>query len=356
MPLQFYKEKSVNIENSEYQESFDCIADNLRPSPLKALKRRRMTLIAAFRTKEGVAICADSQETVTNNLGDEYRQTVQKIAPVEAGQYQIAIAGSGDGEFIDAFVELAERRLSEDKSAPSINRVRSLIENELDKFYKKHTDASMTLFVAAQCPTEKACEVWVSRKQYLRVLKDVELIGWDEPLYLITAKRLYRSGMSLMQAVLASVHVLVIGEESSNYIKGPFSLTVVRENGLWAEDSAYVDVLRTRLKEFEVFTNQILLACADTSIYSSALHSAIQGFAHTAQRMHEEQIEEAVGKMAKQGFIVNDPLAKVPPGILVEHNSTTGKTIVRHDVNGIEEMSKRINEALAQTKDGPDET
>jgi hypothetical protein len=32
-----------------------------------------MTLIAAFRTDEGIAICADTQETVSDQYGDEYR-------------------------------------------------------------------------------------------------------------------------------------------------------------------------------------------------------------------------------------------------------------------------------------------
>jgi hypothetical protein len=75
-----------------------------------------MTLIAAFRTKEGVAICADSQETTTNEQGHDYRRTVQKIAPITAGNYQIAIAGSGDAEVIESFIILAERRIKNDKA------------------------------------------------------------------------------------------------------------------------------------------------------------------------------------------------------------------------------------------------
>jgi hypothetical protein len=174
-------------------------------------RRRRVTLIAAFRTKEGIAICADSQETVTNEQGYGYRKTVQKIAPISAGQYQIAIAGGGDGELIDAFVELVERRLKRDVLPPSITQVLSLMEDELDKFYTKHitpdSGASMALFIAAYCPADRRYEVWVSRKQYLKPLEEAQLIGWDEEMYWVTTRRLYRPGMSLTQAVLAAVHV-----------------------------------------------------------------------------------------------------------------------------------------------------
>ena len=83
----------------------------------------------------------------------------------------------------------------------------------------------MKLFIAVCSTQSKEYEVWVSEQQYLRPLKDAELIGWEEELYWVATKRLYNKNMSLMQAIIAAVYVLVIGEESSNYIKEPFSLT-----------------------------------------------------------------------------------------------------------------------------------
>ena len=65
------------------------MGSGLRPSR----KRTRVTLIAAFRTKQGVAICADSQETVErfDSSGQMYelRQTVQKIAPINVCGYAL---------------------------------------------------------------------------------------------------------------------------------------------------------------------------------------------------------------------------------------------------------------------------
>lgn len=310
-----------------------------------------MTLIAAIRTKEGVAICADSQETSEHEDGSSYRRTVQKIAPITAGNYQIAIAGSGDADLIEAFIVLAERALKDDASAGSINRVHVLLEEKLDNFYSKHVkgEASMKLFIAAHSTLSKEYEVWVSEQQYLRALKDAELIGWEEELYWVATRRLYRPGMSLMQAIIAAVHVLVIGEESSNYIKGPFSLTVIRENGIWPENTGYVNTLRERLRKFESYTNQILLACADTSLYSHDLEKAIIQFASTAKELHKEQIDEAVQKAAKVGFMISESIPKLPPGLLVKVDSS-GNARAVHDVNGIEEMVRRLNEALGAPK------
>lgn len=305
-----------------------------------------MTLIAAFRTKDGVAICADSQETV----GD-FRQTVQKIAPISVAGYQLVIAGSGDANPIEGFIIRVHRRFSQENLPPATDRALFLLEDELALFYSNDLapNQSMKLFIAVSCPASKEYKVWVSYQHILKELGDVELIGWDEPLYKVTATRMYRPNMSLQQAVIAAVNVLVIGEESSNYIKGPFSLAIIRENGVWIETEEYINTLRDRLNKFEAYTNQILLACADTSIYSRDLHKALVNFAITAQTMHEEQINEAIAKSAKRGLQINDPLSKVPPGILVEV-SNDGKINVRHDVNGVEEMSRRINEALKQQR------
>jgi hypothetical protein len=75
-----------------------------------------MTLIAAFRTPEGVAICADRQETVylpdENGIVQEYRKTVQKIAPLAFGDLRLIIAGSGNADLIDAFTLVISRQFA----------------------------------------------------------------------------------------------------------------------------------------------------------------------------------------------------------------------------------------------------
>lgn len=68
-----------------------------------------MTLIAGFKTSEGVVICADSQETLAlplpGNNWAEYRVSVDKIAPQRIGNYDFIIGGAGDGPLADGFAE-----------------------------------------------------------------------------------------------------------------------------------------------------------------------------------------------------------------------------------------------------------
>jgi hypothetical protein len=80
-----------------------------------------MTLIAAYRTPEGVAICADSQETGFYPDGEgglhELRKALQKIAPITTGDYQLIIAGSGNAALIEVFILRLERRFGNDASS-----------------------------------------------------------------------------------------------------------------------------------------------------------------------------------------------------------------------------------------------
>jgi hypothetical protein len=133
----------------------------------QSTRRRRMTLIAAFRTKEGVAICADTQETV----GD-YRVTVKKIAPISVAGYQIVIAGSGDADPIEGVIELIQRRFALETEPPSIGRALQVLEEELASFYTNDlaVGESMKLFVALSCPSAKEYKVWVSHKHILKEL------------------------------------------------------------------------------------------------------------------------------------------------------------------------------------------
>jgi ATP-dependent protease HslVU (ClpYQ) peptidase subunit len=58
-------------------------------SPERPAIRRLVTLIAAVRSNEGIAVAADAQETV----GD-HRRAVQKIQAQTLGGVQFLIAGS----------------------------------------------------------------------------------------------------------------------------------------------------------------------------------------------------------------------------------------------------------------------
>src|SRR5687768_17604375 len=70
------------------------------PKITRRRKRRRVTLIAAFRCDDGLVLCADSLETL-----DGVPVPVRKLEPLDCGAYWLAVGGSGNGDLIDGFNE-----------------------------------------------------------------------------------------------------------------------------------------------------------------------------------------------------------------------------------------------------------
>jgi hypothetical protein len=317
--------------------------------------RRRMTLIAAYRTVQGIAICADSQETV----GD-HRQTVNKISPVTIGDSQIIIAGSGNATLIDSFVICAQSALLAAEGTLDLAGALQLLKRALREFYKEDVAAypfarreprEIKLFIGIGMPRSKEFNVFVSEHMRLRPLKDFELIGWDETIYWVTAHRMYRRGMSLQRGVLAALSVLLIGQESSNYVKGPFTVATVNEYGIHVDELEFIAELGERLKAIERLTSTILLAATDSSVYSYVLKDLLDSFSSEIVELHKGYVESAI-RQPKRGSAA--AMHRVPPGILVE-TLPDGSKRVRHDINGIEELCRRINEGIESSRQGDGE-
>jgi hypothetical protein len=90
-----------------------------------------------------------------NGIVQEYRKTVQKIAPLAFGDLQLIIAGSGNADLIDAFTLVISRQFSREKSPETIQRAHSVIERQLKKFYRDDISVAdnkdFKVFIAAFC-------------------------------------------------------------------------------------------------------------------------------------------------------------------------------------------------------------
>jgi hypothetical protein len=311
-----------------------------------------MTLIAAYRTVQGIAICADSQETVGH-----YRRTVNKISPVAVGDSQIIIAGSGNAALIDSFVICAQSALLATEGKLDLAGVTTVLNQALCEFHKDDIASyqfaldeptEMNLFIGVGVPRSKEFNVFVTENMRLRPLKDVELIGWDEPLYWVTASRMYRRHMSLQQGVLAALSVLLIAQESSNYVREPFTVATINEYGIHVEDREFIAELGERLRAIEHLTISILLASTDSSVYSYKLKNVLDIYSSKVVELHKGFVESAINQ---SNPLTAAAMHRVPPGILVE-KLPDGSSRVRHDINGIEEMCRRINDAIESPGQG----
>ena len=291
-------------------------------------RRKRVTLIAAIRAEDGIAICADSQETITNSEGHEYRRSVQKITPIDTGgALELSIAGAGDADLIDSFIAVFSRKLK-GTNIPNLQVFVDYFEAQLNDFYRVDVplagdDKSFILFVVASIPTTREYEVWTSKQARLKPLGKADLIGWDESLYYRSIDR--HQGIGVAQAVLTAIHTITIAEETSNCVRSPFVVAVVNDNGIAIEDPSYVDMLRARLVEYEKRLNAVFLACADTSVHKDTLNERLSAFAKEATQLHENYMLQAVQHQVSKlmtGEISGDAYPKIPLGTRISARLT----------------------------------
>lgn len=321
---------------------------------------KRMTLIAEFPTPLGFAICADSQETVTecsSELGEyEVRVTVQKITPIISGKYQIAICGGGNAGLIEGFIVKARRALEEQEAVvctpddpASARAVHRKLEQELYTFYANDvafcpdTDKGFKLFIAASCPLAGDYALWISENAVLRDAKtdEPELNGWNHRLYEETAKRLFSRNMTMSQAVLASIYVLNIAKATSNYVKDPLALAMVDAHGIHLEKDTYIRTIGERLEEYEAWMNRIFLSCADTTLSVPELEDSLSQFKQSALELHRQHIDQQADATTLEELLRGFPQRRLPKGpirVLVD-----GRLAVEHD-------RKEIQAAAAKWK------
>jgi hypothetical protein len=306
-----------------------------------------VTLISAWRAKDAIVIHADSQETVGN-----YRVTVKKISPKQMGDFQVIVAGSGQpGALIDSFILRLESAVS--KKLPSdIPQFAAVAEKELQDFYKRDVhlcpdpNKEVKFIIAAFCSTTEQYEVWETFNIALSPISYDEptLVGWDEPLYKNTAKRLHSLGITVAQAVLAGVYLFTIAEATSNYIRSPFSIAVIRKSGIWMEEASYVQEITQRLNAYEKQINEIFLSCADTSVSMKDLQERLQSFSVIASSLHRQHIDNQIRSLTLDKIsTTSDAYPKFPLGqaVIIGFSGTReiGYAQMEHDRSN-EEMDE----------------
>lgn len=330
----------------------------MTPKPIPP--RRLMTLLTVTPAKGAYILGADSQETCPyydeNGNYHELRKTVQKIEPQTIRNYQVAIAGSGNASLIDSFIVRANRALNAYEGLTTAQSLRELLEGELSDFQARDVplcadqDKRFRLLIAYFCLQTKEFGVWITENIVLREVRTPELMGDAHELYAELAARLMAADMTMPQAILATLHVLTVAEATSNSIRGPHSIAVIRENGIWMEKPDYITSMTQRLQAFERQVNNIFLACADSSVQAFRLEEMLKEFSQSAVELHKRHIDEQVSRMTVQDLMTtNDAVPHLPPGSIIELNVLRGLQFV-HDAERLDAETVRLRSMLQQVK------
>ena len=80
-----------------------------KPEPKRLPRRKAVTIAAGFRFNGGVILCADTQEVIAHSKTSvpKLRLEPTMIAKDSPDDLMIAMAGAGNGPFIDKLIERA---------------------------------------------------------------------------------------------------------------------------------------------------------------------------------------------------------------------------------------------------------
>jgi hypothetical protein len=289
-----------------------------------------MTLIAAFRTSEGVVICADSQETLGNPTiygAHDYRCTVNKLQPQTQVAYQWVCGGSGDGDLIDGFIERLRDEIgswSSDLKAPDIKDKLRLINHD----YRSHEVAASGVadegldFLFCLKPQDSESEPLLFKiGRSVRPVSDYALIGWDEGIYRHDVQRFYRENMPALPNILLGIHVLLLAIATNNNCGPPIKIIVATKSGISEVPAKHVTELRNRVNLFNKLLDQITLDLSDTSVPIQEFRDRVTEFRDNAVILHDHFINSHVWGSFLQVLGDKawkpDPVQEMPPGSVV---------------------------------------
>jgi hypothetical protein len=276
----------------------------LEPTSLSRLPdRSRVTLITVFPYPDGTVIAADSQETVKDMRGNEFKYSVLKLKPEKMGNFQVAITGGGNGEAIDAFIEDCKQTFS-GTTLDNLGDFKKAIQAKLKECRKDlrsvGDDNKMHLLIAAQIGHDYA--VWKARSHVLTDVTEPDLIGFTDYMYQQTVKEFQPNTLPVIQLILLSLRVLGFARQTSNCVGEPYSVVIVRKDGIHVFDAEIIKQFMQSLDIFGAAVNRLLLACGDTTLRSGEFDKQLGEFSVTARHLRDEYLQ-AVGHRAFSGIL-----------------------------------------------------
>ncbi|MFZ0800164.1 MAG: hypothetical protein WCA13_02435 [Terriglobales bacterium] len=208
-----------------------------------------MTLITVFPYPDGTVIAADSQETVKDNRGNEFKYSVLRLKPEKIGNFQVVIAGGGNGEAIDTFIEDCKQSFA-DLTLANLNDFKKAIQSRLEECRKDlrsvGDDNKMHLLIAAQIGQTYA--VWKTRSHVLADVTEPDMIGFTDYMYRQTVKEFQPKNLPVIQLTLPSLRVLDFARQTSNCVDKPYS--IVRKDGMHVFDD---EIIKQFVQSLDVF-------------------------------------------------------------------------------------------------------
>jgi 20S proteasome alpha/beta subunit len=312
---------------------------------------RRMTYIAAFQCREGIVMCADTQET----YGD-HKSYVEKLVPTDSST-PLAIGGAGVDEPIEALTQEITERIW--NACPDTKeQVVKIIKESIAEVWDKDMVISAApkqyrtteLLVGVKPWKDDFCILRVKGKRVYFAPRHGGIIGYGtQPNYAIL-RRLYRNDLSLSQGVLLATYLVAHSKAHDDGVGFDTRIVVIRENGAWQENVDFISGIEKKFVQVHSAIDRLLLASPDLTMTEFQFSRELNDFKNAALSLRNEYRYEVALKWLQND---NDPswrgdsYFKLPAGVTVSAtmDATTGKATSVYNITDPDHSEALISNA-----------
>jgi len=281
-----------------------------------------MTYIAAFGCKDGIIMCADTQESV-----EGAKNYVEKLAIVEDSSYPLAVGGAGFGSLIDCLIDEIIARATKEQPATKKD-LKKLVQQALTEVYKsdlpaltlQRLDHAPQLLVAAYTSEGMCIYPTLGR----RVMKEASraIIGYSTTYNANLLRRLHQPSLPMQQAVMLAVYLVSQSKLLDEGVGLDTRVAIVRDNGAWIDDPVYVKDAEARVGDFLALTDRMFLTCIDVSIPPSEYREQFTQIANGIDVLRHQYLHYAAARTLERALTDptyrGDPYSKVFPSAVTE--------------------------------------
>jgi hypothetical protein len=212
----------------------------IRPklTPKRSVERLAVTIIAGFRSYQGIVVCADTQETI-----GESKRNVPKLIfkpssigkdHTEGTELAAAFCGAGNGPFIDKIVD---RTWQDIENATSLDEACTLAIESIENSYKHFGNIYQPGFVPEVelifgVKMDDDSRLFTSVGPIVNEKKTYESSGTGIYLANFLCARMYKEHLTLRQCVILAAYVLFQAKEHVNGCGGDSQIAVLRNDGV----------------------------------------------------------------------------------------------------------------------------
>jgi hypothetical protein len=262
-----------------------------------------VTIIAGFRTLDGIVICGDTQETI----GSLSKRNVAKVRvepwyvetsgtvwrAVGQGVIGACFCGAGDGPFIDM---LTGRLWDSVKSCSMLDEASRAAEHELKNAYREYGG----IFQHGFCPSVdliyglKVGEESVMFHSVGPIVNSVETycsagIGYYMADFL--ASRMQPQKLDVYQCVVLAAYIILQAKEYVDGCGGESHIAVLRHKGRSGlVDRARIEAITTVLRSLDNALGDVLIAAADMR----RAENVVNAIDHLTAEIHFQRTEASL--------------------------------------------------------------